>query len=374
MALSLREKLKSAGSGEKKPRPAASSGGKCLVRTEEKPADAMGLPPRLSGSVLTLMQGRPFGDADREELLFLDTETTGLSGGAGTLAFLVGIGYFEGGRFCLEQYLMREYDEEASLIARTIEKMKAHPVLCTFNGATFDVPLLAGRAVLQRARLPEAKGHIDLLHTARRVWRMRLKKCSLQNIEEKILGMKREDDLPGSLVPETYFRFMKTRDMSLLEGILEHNALDIESLQVILGTLMKCHEDPTALTSGADLYSMGRIHEKRGLCETAGKCYRAAGQRGMAFLSQTRMAEMARRQGRYDAAAEMYESALKKRQSVQIHIALAKIYEHRLRDARRALEHAGKAMLLTDAEDEAAQEALMKRIRRLNKKTGGTGG
>ncbi len=369
MALSLREKLKSAGSAEHKSRPPASDGA-CLVRHAEKPTAETGLPRVLSGQTLEVMQGRGFPDVDRDALLFLDTETTGLSGGAGTVAFLVGVGWFRGDTWHLEQYLMRDYNEEADVIRRTAEKMAGHPFLCTFNGVTFDVPLLQSRAVMQRLRLPAARGHIDLLHAARRVWRMRLKKCNLKNIEEQILGLTREDDLPGALVPETYFRFLRTRDMSLLEGILEHNAQDIDTLPRLLGILLCAHADPLSLKCGEDLYSMGRIHERRGLKEEAGKCYREAGRHGMAFLSQVRLAELARRQGQFSDAAALYESALKKRQSVQVHIAVAKIYEHRLKDPGRALEHAGKAMMMTDGSDPAAEEALMKRLRRLHRKLG----
>ncbi len=367
MALSLREKLKSAGAAEKRPRPGPSDGG-CMLRSHEKPAREMGLPEVLQGHTLTVMQGIPFGDVRREELLFLDTETTGLSGGAGTVAFLVGVGWFEGDTYRLEQYLMRDYDEEADVIARTAARMRDHPVLCTFNGAAFDIPLLQSRAVMQRTRLPRAEGHIDLLHTARRVWRMRLKKCNLKNIEEEILGLTREDDLPGALVPETYFRFLHTRDMSLLEGILEHNGQDIDTLPVLLGILMEIHADPLSLTEGEDLYSLGRINERRGRQEEARRCYRAAGERGMAFLSGTRLADMARRCGEYPEAAALYEGALRKKQSAAVHIALAKLYEHRLKDLKRALEHTTRALLLTDTADRAGEEALEKRMRRLRAK------
>ncbi|MBR4503207.1 MAG: ribonuclease H-like domain-containing protein [Clostridia bacterium] len=373
MALSLREKLKTAGAVQKKPS-APVSDGQCLIRTEERPAGEMGLPPVVSGQVLRLLQGQEYTDIRREDLLFLDTETTGLSGGAGTVAFLVGVGYFEGDKYRLEQFLMRDYNEEASVIARTAERMRDHPILCTFNGVTFDLPLLRSRAVMQRTRLPAEKGHIDLLHISRRVWRMRLKKCNLKNIEEQILGLTREDDLPGAMVPETYFRFLRTRDMSLLEGILEHNAQDIGSLPVLLDLLMKIHSDPLSLESSEDLYSMGRVHERRGMNEEARKCYRAAGQKGLAFLSRVRMAEIARREGKYTESAELYESALRKRQSAEIHIALSKIYEHRLRDLPMALEHASRAMMLTPPSDRAAEDALMKRMRRLRGKMDRTNG
>ena len=137
-------------------------------------------------------------DLRPEDILFLDTETTGLAGGAGTVAFLVGLGYFTGGGFAVEQVLMRDYGQENELL-RTVSSVAGRfSVLCTFNGRTFDAPLLASRFVMNRlsARLPDV--HADVLYPARRLWKLRLKSCTLSNLEEQLLHVKREDDLPGA--------------------------------------------------------------------------------------------------------------------------------------------------------------------------------
>ena len=180
--------------------------------------------PLLSGACLEMMQGLPYEDVRREEICFLDTETTGLSHGAGTVAFLVGVGYFEEDAFVVRQYLMRDYDEEAFVLSRVSEDMQRSKLLCTFNGQTFDLPLLEVRYTMQRMREQYVhRPHVDLLPASRRVWKLRLRRCNLTALEEAVLGIAREDDLAGALVPERYFSFLKTKDFSLLEDILDHN-------------------------------------------------------------------------------------------------------------------------------------------------------
>ena len=141
--LSLRDKLKAAGMPKpktEKPRPQD-----CMMKEAFFPLSQFSLPPLLSGACLEMMQGLPFPDCRREDLCFLDTETTGLSHGAGTVAFLVGVGFFDEKGFTVRQYLMRDYDEEAFLLSHVAEEMGKRRVLCTFNGATFDLPLLETR-------------------------------------------------------------------------------------------------------------------------------------------------------------------------------------------------------------------------------------
>ena len=367
MALSLREKLKSLSEEPAKPAKAPSRA-ECMVRSAVHGAGELALRKTLDGKALTLMLGTPFGDLDREKLLFLDTETTGLSGGAGTVAFLVGLGWYEGERYILEQCLMRDYDEEESLLARVEAMIRAHPVLCTYNGASFDLPLLAGRMIMNRMRMPACEGHIDLLHPARRVWKLRLKKCTLKAVEEGVLGLERQDDLPGALVPERYFAFLKSKDPALLEDILDHNGQDILSLPAVLEKLLAAHLHPLETENAEDLYSLGRIHERRGERETAGKCYREAGRKGLKTLTVPRLAEMERRSAHYASAAELYEDALRVRRTVGTYVALAKLYEHHLRQPQKALACAGKALALCDERDTEAIADLTKRLRRLRGK------
>lgn len=364
MAVSLRDKLRNAAPLEKKkPVPQSCA---CMLRQRcYAPADVF-LPKTLSGDVLSLMQGVEMSDLKREELLFLDTETTGLSGGAGTVAFLVGVGFFEDDQLIVQQYLMRDYDEEIYVLQKVEEQMHKRRVLCTFNGITFDLPLLRSRCIMQRIHLPEPVWHIDLLHAARRVWKLRLKRCNLTALEEAILGRERQDDLPGALVPERYFRFLKEKNMELLEDVLRHNEQDIASLSDILRKLLSLHASPLEAGFSEDIYSLGRIYERRGRIEGARKCYRAACSGKTAWISQISLAESLRKSGEYRQAAEAYEAALcTSRGDVKTHIALAKLYEHRIKDLHAALRHTRQALTIGAEHEDVDLQAIQKRYERI---------
>ena len=363
---SLRDKLRAtAPKADKLIKPVAQD---CYVKECRYPMNAFKLEEQLSGSLLSLMQGKEYGDFSREDICFLDTETTGLSHGAGTVAFLVGVGFFEENAFVVRQYLMRDYDEEAFVLKRTAEDIQKCKVLCTFNGATFDIPLLDVRFTMQRMRdLLPARPHLDLLPTARRVWKLRLKKCNLGALEQAVLGMERVDDLPGAMVPERYFSFLKTKDFSLLEDILEHNEQDIVSLAHILHRLLTLHELPLSAPAAEDIFCLGRIYEKRGKMEGARMCYRAADKGAVSAMARARMAETFRREGDFEEAARVYERMIASRQGgTGPLIAMAKICEHRKRDILKAIEYTRKAIILAAdncRDDEMA--ALQKRYQRL---------
>lgn len=370
MALSLRDKLRSTAPAEKKAAQPRSD--HCLVRQHRyAPADSF-LCKSLSGNTLSIMQGMEMSDICREDILFLDTETTGLSGGAGTVAFLVGVGYFEKDALIIEQYLMRDYDEEVYVLQKVQEQMCKRRILCTFNGITFDLPLLRSRGIMQRIRMPEPQWHIDLLHAARRVWKLRLKKCNLTALEEAVLGRERVDDLPGAMVPERYFRFLKEKNMELLEDVLRHNEQDIASLSGILQKLLCLHAAPLDAEYEEDIYSLGRIYERRGNAEYARKCYRASSKGSTVFISQTSLAENLRKAGEYQGAVRAYEAALRaKHGDLNTHIALAKLYEHRMKNLDAALRHTRQALMIgVEMHDYNVQpiqiryERIMKKIRR----------
>ena len=364
--LSLRDKLKAVSA----PKPKAEKPGPvdCLRRETRVPLTAFSLPALIPGASLGLMQGGEFEDFRREDFCFLDTETTGLSHGAGTVAFLVGIGFFDETGFTVRQYLMRDYDEEAFLLSHVADEIGKSRILCTFNGATFDLPLLEARFTMQRMRdRYEQRPHVDLLPTSRRVWKLRLKKCNLTNLEEAVLGLERQDDLPGALVPERYFSYLQTKDLSLLEDILRHNAQDIISLAHILDRLMRLHDTPLEEASAPeDLFSLGRVYEKRGRTDGARMCYRAADQGSMSFLSRARMAESYRREGDFDQAAQVYGRMASEHQGGTAPlIALAKICEHKKRDIPAAIEYTRRAILWAADRPGEDMAALQKRYQRL---------
>ena len=312
-----------------------------------------------------------------EDILFLDTETTGLSGGVGTVAFEIGVGYFTHSGFAVEQFLMHDYPEEPDMLNALNALMKRFPIICTFNGRTFDIPLLRSRFLMNRVphpNIPEV--HADVLHPARRLWKLRLKRCNLGHLEEELLHVVREDDLPGALVPQTYFQYLKDGDFAPIERILEHNKQDIVSLAQLFYFMCQQASAPEQIEHGEDLFSLARAMEKRGEKDKAIRCYRlsaAGSMRPQAFQALARIEKSA---GHTEAAVKLYQTMLRQGDDpVFACEALAKLYEHQLRDIPGALSYTRQALLLLSEpslfRDETSQEKqnmLQYRYSRLRRK------
>lgn len=183
---------------------------------------------------------------DPGQWLFLDTETTGLAGGAGTLVFLVGLGRLRGDAFALTQYLCTSYAAERAMLAAVAGEVREGDHLVSFNGKSYDLPLLASRFRLNRTtatlgNLP----HLDLLHTLRRAHRKTLPDCKLKTLEEKLLGFRRTDDLPGSQAPLAWQRWLRNKDGELLARVAKHNRLDV----LVMAALMAHTEAPCRASS-----------------------------------------------------------------------------------------------------------------------------
>lgn len=312
-----------------------------------------------------------------EDVLFLDTETTGLSGGVGTIAFQIGVGYFTSSGFVVEQLLMHDYPEEAEMLRLLDGLMKRFTILCTFNGRTFDVPLLKSRFLMNRiadAHFPDV--HADVLYPARRLWKLRLKNCRLSNLEEQLLHVQRDDDLPGALVPQTYFQYLKDGDFAPLLKILEHNKQDIVSLAQLFYFLCKQVDQPEEICEGEDLFSLARAMEKSGEREKAMHCYRLSAGCGMLGEAYQAMARIEKRKGNSEAAVKLYQAMLSKgKEPIAACEALAKLYEHQLRDIPGAISYTRQALLLLSEpalfRDDTVQEqqkALQYRYARLRRK------
>lgn len=331
----------------------------------------------VTGETLRLMCGEQIpADLDPRRILYLDTETTGL-GGSGTVAFLVGMGYLTDSGFEVHQFLMRDYPEEPFLLKHVAGGLERFDVLCTFNGATFDVPLLEGRFLMNRMdRRCLDLPHIDLLHLCRRLWKLRLGRCNLGRLEEVVLGRPREDDLPGSEVPQRYFTYLKTKQECLLDDVLEHNAQDIASLCVLLSHMADLYLHPEKIRFSEDVYSMGRALEKRNHTEGARRCYRLAARGRMGTAASEALAHSYRRAGEKTEAAGIWREMIAAgRGGVRPYIELAKYYEHSVRDIPAALETTRRAIsLLAEVslrEDETVQETkneLQYRYQRLRRK------
>ena len=312
-----------------------------------------------------------------EDILFLDTETTGLSGGVGTIAFQVGLGYFTASGFVVEQLLMHDYPEEVELLRILENRMRRFSILCTFNGRTFDVPLLKSRFLMHRIHdAPFPQYHADVLYPARRLWKLRLHCCTLGHLEEQLLHVRREDDLPGALVPQTYFQYLKDGNFEPLLRILEHNKQDIVSLAQLLCFLCKQIDRPDDIAQKEDLFSLARMLEKQGDRQKAMKCYRLCATGSMRPQAYQALALNEKRSGHTQATIKL-DQAMLRRGDDPVHAceALAKLYEHTLRDPSQALVYTRQALLclaepgLFRSEAVQAQQiALQYRYARLRRK------
>jgi uncharacterized protein YprB with RNaseH-like and TPR domain len=293
-----------------------------------------------------------------EDIIFLDTETTGLGRGAGTVAFLVGIGGFARGKFYCEQLWMRDYDEEEDMLLR-ISEIIAGKLVVSFNGKSFDIPLLEGRFIMNRLRFP-AISSVDLLTHARRIYRLRLKRVRLSYLEEMILGEPRVDDLPGAEVPGRFFDFLKTGDEALLEDVFQHNALDVYSMGRIMRKMAQAYEAPHELRHSQDIFSVGKVYEKLGDSENAEKCYRLSREE-YRLPSVSRLSFMYKRGKRFEEAMAGFMEIADSDASANVE--LAKYYEHRLKEFDSALSHTDRAIALEEREYEL--ELLFARRRRI---------
>jgi len=344
----------------------------CLVLERRTPLSE--LPGLLAaGPELIRPLGLDFPGFDVRRALFLDTETTGLHG-AGTVAFLVGLGSIEGDAFVVRQLLMRDYPEEEHLLSLLAEALQGFDTVISFNGKSFDMPLLASRFTMARLRPRWRDLHqLDLLHAARRTWKLRLNRCTLSRLETEELGIRREGDLPSAEVPERFFAYLKTGDFSLLEDVLAHNLQDIVTLAALLSRLAAIYAAPEAQTSFLDVFSVGRAFDRFGDGELARRCYRVASVSALSGQARLQIALSFRRERDYRGAAEAYQGLIACGEAdAAAYAALAILLERYLADAPGALEITEKAILRFSgshlgkgADHQEALEALHRRRKRL---------
>ncbi len=288
---------------------------------------------------------------------FLDTETTGLAGGAGTYAFLIGVGAIEPEGFRLRQFFMRDYADEASLLWRLSEHLAQFDVLITYNGKTYDQPLLETRYRMARARHPfDRMEHLDLLFGARRLWKLRLESCRLVDLENRILGVERQGDLPGEMIPYCYFEFLKSQEAFRVVPIFHHNAIDILSLACLTAIVPFAfrHPEGAPLRHGADMVGLARWLDQAGRREEALRLFRRAVELGLPddllFRTLWDIGEAERKMGREDAALAAVTEIAASRNPYRARAleALAKHYEHKERNYAMALEMTRGALDIED--------------------------
>jgi len=306
-----------------------------------------------------------------ESICFLDAETTGLSGGTGTYAFLIGAGRFEENEFRLAQFFLRDPIEEPAQLTALENFLAPCQVLVTFNGKSFDVPLLHTRYITQGWKPILADlSHIDLLHLSRKLWRERLPSRTLSNLELQILGLTRtEEDIPGWMIPGLYFDYLHDGDAQPLKNVFYHNAMDVISLALLLNYIAGLLSDPIKLGGryGIDLISLAKLFEDLGNPNFALQLY-SHGLNHEDMLNEAlplttilnalyRSASLHKRQKNFQLAIQTWEQ-IATHQSLQAHVELAKCYEHQLKDILTAIKWTEMAIELVEGNDQAESFSL----------------
>jgi hypothetical protein len=323
-------------------------------------------------------------EADPAGALYVDTETTGLAGGTGTVPFLVGLAWFEDDALVVEQLLLRRFGEEAPLLARLAERLSAATMVVSFNGKAFDLPLLRTRCVMNRVPPPPVRPHLDLVHVARRVhraargevatpgdrdgpWierddaldgsRARVTSCKLVALERALLGFQRIDDVPSAEIPARYAHFVRTSDGDAIRGVCDHNLLDVISMAALVATyggvvdrLAAAEATPldreaTSL-GGADLVGLAGTLARAGALplarraadEAVGRAEAGEGGRELSRAALRARGRIAKKAADVPTMLADFEALAGAHDDPEARLELAKAYEHKLRDVERALE------------------------------------
>ncbi len=332
------------------------------------------------------------------QFAFLDTETSGLSGGTGTYAFLVGVGRFVDAEFRVAKFFMRDPAEEPALLEALADFLAPCASLVTFNGKAFDAPLLATRYRLHSIPIPfKEYSHVDLLPLARRLWRDRLPSRALKYLEEHLMAAPRtSEEVPGYEIPYLYFDFLRSGDATPLKGVFYHNDMDVVAMTALFSHTAQMLADPHSadLEHGLDIVALAKLFEDLGKWEDAARLY----ERGLATGASTgsasmnsatvplpetsfweairRLAILQRRRGDVDSAVSLWEKAAAEGH-IYAHVELSKHYEHRKRDDSEAVRWAKSAFELAQAPSlplyirQHWQSEIQKRLARLEKKEKG---
>jgi uncharacterized protein YprB with RNaseH-like and TPR domain len=331
----------------------------------------------------------PYPVGADQPFVCLDLETTGLATAAGTVAFLVGLGFWDGSRMSVRQLLLPDHADEQAFLDALESALPTDPWLVTYNGRTFDWPLLTARFRLHRRAAPAYAGHLDLLPVARQLWKHRTGNARLATIEDAVCAVVRDGDLPGALIPERYFGYLRSRRGELLRDVVEHNRQDIVSLGLLLAVLGGYAQGSSwARLHPGDLAGLARGFMTRGRIEDALRCVEAAlaadawalgvvdGASIRRHLSAERARLLARLGRRSDAYAAWLEIALRGGPGAALAwLHVARHREHRERDVAGALAacHEAAAVCerarLWDRPMAAIEADLERRMTRLRRKS-----
>lgn len=330
----------------------------------------LALDPRLAG-------------CDPRRALYMDTETTGLAGGTGTVPFLLGLSWFdaEAGVFVVEQALLRRYGEEAPILALFTERLATASMIVTYNGKAFDMPLLRTRYVMNRVAAPAEPPHLDLVHMARRIHKTRLKSRTLVAIEAEILGRIRVGDVAGGDIVATYAHFLRTGDEEALLGVVEHNVADVLAMVAMVGLYGEPLAASAAVVSnegegegaevayahpvldGDDLAGVARTLRQAGALELAAELAEAAVARGGGAVARRARGDIAKARGDKARALADYEVLAAEVDDPSVRLELCKLYEHHVRSFAEALALVERG---TGERDEATERRRTRLVRKIS--------
>jgi hypothetical protein len=299
-------------------------------------------------------------NASPEDLLYFDTETTGLSGGSGTMIFLAGLGRLDGSSIRVEQVFLEDYPGEPSFLAYLEERMPEDGTYVSYNGKAFDSNILSMRHLLQGRRRSYAK-QLDLLYPARRLWKSILGSCSLGNIERDVLHTRRGMDIPGALIPDTYFDYLRSGDPRPLEPVFEHHREDIVSLHRLLLHIERLAADPFA--GDVDRLQLARLLLDKAPSRGEALLRRVSDDDSRAGLT---LGYHLKRTGRRDEAFIVFRRVYDSTGNVTAGVEVAKHLEHRVRDVAAARVVVRELVLRPDCAP--TRDDLRRRLRRLEAK------
>lgn len=315
--------------------------------------------------------------------MFFDIESTGLGSGAGNTIFLLGTAQLNGQSLVVRQYFLPDPSQEVAFYHRFLNDSRRLDHLVTYNGKAFDWPQVQTRHTFVREQvgaLPQY-GHFDLFHAARRLLKPSLSSLKLKEIEQKVLGVERLEDIPGFLAPMMYFRFLKEQDPSLIMGVFHHNEIDLLTLVTLYIHFSRMVTDPSFALPAAERFEVARWWDDLRQIQEAERHYLTLLSAPPLYRRRAKeaLARLYKKQKRYHDASRILEEILQKEKTWDgsCEIELAKIYEHHLRHIPRALKYAKAAydrekcsLRMTGKEQQERLLAVQKRIARLKKKAG----
>lgn len=312
---------------------------------------------------------------DFRKTVFVDTETSGVAGGGGTLPFLIGIGYFYRGRFHVEQFFADSHSREEGMLDLVAQFVKPFDTLVTFNGKAFDIPLLETRYLLKRKQNPfSTMEHLDLLHPSRQLWNLTLDNCKLQTIEYRLLDFRRENDLPGEEIPQAYFDYVRWGKADPLYRVFQHNADDITSLAAAMYLLWRTVQNEESDRDSRVEFSRGKILRRYGEMNRATRSLESARQQEtssrrraiiMSFLSMVYKSEE-----KWDEAEALWLEMIETGSIFHLlpYVELAKYYEHRTKDLKKARKVAEDALSRIPSQRVEDIDGLKHRLNRLDRR------